>query len=82
MKKINWGIIGLGNIANQFANAFSMVGNASIKGIASLDKDKLRSFKKKFNIDERLCFNNYEDLISSPNIDIIFPLTLFLSLTE
>ena len=72
MKKINWGIIGLGHIANQFANAFSMVGNANIKGIASLDKDKLRSFKKKFNIDERLCFNNYEDLISSPNIDIIY----------
>ena len=46
MKKINWGIIGLGHIANQFAKAFSMVGNAKIKGIASLDKDKLRVYPK------------------------------------
>ena len=72
MKKINWGIVGLGNIANQFANAFSIVDNANIKGIASFDKDKLQSFKKKFNVDEKLCFDNYKDLISSSSIDIIY----------
>ena len=49
MKKINWGIVGLGHIANQFANAFSIIDNAKIKGIASCDKDKLQSFKKRFN---------------------------------
>ena len=49
MKKINWGIVGLGHIANQFANAFSIVDNAKIKGIASFDKDKLQSFKKRFS---------------------------------
>ena len=68
MKKINWGIIGLGYIANKFANAFSIVDNANIKGIASCDKDKLQSFKKRFNIADKLCFDNYEDLISSPSI--------------
>ena len=72
MKKINWGIIGLGHIANQFANAFSIVDNAKIKGIASFDKDKLQSFKKRFNIEDKLCFDNYKDLILSPNIDIIY----------
>ena len=72
MKKINWGIIGLGNIANQFANAFSIVDNANIKGIASLDKNKLQSFKERFNVDDKLCFDNYKDLISSPSIDIIY----------
>ena len=72
MKKINWGIIGLGNIANQFANAFSIVDNANIKGIASLDKDKLQSFKERFNVDDKLCFDNYKDLISSSIIDIIY----------
>ena len=70
MKKINWGIIGLGHIANQFANAFSIVDNAKIKGIASFDKDKLQSFKKRFNIEDKLCFDNYKDLILSPDIDI------------
>ena len=72
MKKINWGIIGLGNIANHFANAFAIVNNANIRGIASLDKDKLLSFKKRFNVDEKLCFDNYKDLISSSIIDIIY----------
>ena len=72
MKKISWGIIGLGHIANQFANAFSIVDNAKIKGIASFDKDKLQSFKKRFNIEDKLCFDNYKDLILSPSIDIIY----------
>ena len=72
MKKINWGIVGLGNIANQFANAFSIIDNANIKGIASFDKNKLQSFKKKFNVDDKLCFDNYKDLISSSSIDIIY----------
>ena len=72
MKKINWGIVGLGHIANQFANAFSIVDNAKIKGIASFDKDKLQSFKKRFNIEDKLCFDNYKDLILSPSIDIIY----------
>ena len=46
MKKINWGIIGLGNIANKFADGFSNIDNASIKWIASLNENKLQSFKK------------------------------------
>ena len=41
MKKINWGIIGLGSIANKFADAFSYIDNATVKGIASFDQNKL-----------------------------------------
>lgn len=72
MKKINWGIIGLGNIANIFGDGFSTVDNAIIKGIASLNKNKLKSFQKKFEIPDEFCFQNYNNLISSPDIDIIY----------
>ena len=72
MKKINWGIIGLGNVANKFADGFLKVNNASIKGIASQKKDHLISFQKKFNVDEKFCFDNYKNLISCPDIDIIY----------
>ena len=72
MKKINWGIIGLGNIANQFAEGFSNLDNAFIKGIASKNEKKLISFKNKFNIVDNFCFNKYEELISNPDIDIIY----------
>ena len=46
MNKINWGIIGLGNIASKFADGFSKINNATVKGIASLNKNNLQSFKK------------------------------------
>jgi len=72
MKKINWGFIGLGNIANKFAESFISIDNARIKGIASYKKDKLFSFKKKFQIDQRYCFSNYKDLIICPEIDIVY----------
>ena len=42
MNKINWGIIGLGNIASKFAEGFSFVDNAILKGISSKNKDKLK----------------------------------------
>ncbi len=72
MKKINWGIIGLGNIANKFAEGFFFLDNAIVKGIASTSNDKLFSFKKKFDIEEKYCFTNYQKLITCPDIDIIY----------
>tara|TARA_Y100001980_G_C14516544_1_gene291860 strand:+ start:108 stop:1142 length:1035 start_codon:yes stop_codon:yes gene_type:complete len=72
MKKISWGIIGLGNIANKFADAFTIVDNANLKGIASLNNNKLIDFKKKFKINNEFCFNKYEDLISSSSVDIVY----------
>ena len=34
MKKINWGIIGLGIVADEFASAFDKVENSKLKAIA------------------------------------------------
>ncbi len=72
MKKINWGIIGLGNIANKFADGCLSVDNALIKSIASKKSSSLASFKKKFHIDDNYCFDNYSNLISCPDIDIVY----------
>ena len=30
-EKVNWGIIGLGSIANKFADGFSIINNATVK---------------------------------------------------
>ena len=35
MKKLNWGIIGLGNIAYNFSKAFNEIQNARLIAIAS-----------------------------------------------
>ena len=63
MKQVNWGIIGLGNIALKFAQSFKFIDNAIIRGISSKDSQKLEYFKKKFQIDEKYCFADYEELL-------------------
>ena len=72
MRKINWGIIGLGNIANIFANAFNNIDSASIKAVASKNVNNLKFYKKKFQLKDKFCFDNYFDLIKCPEIDIIY----------
>ena len=72
MNKINWGIIGLGNIADKVCESFSKVNNCTLKGIASKNKNNLNLFKKKFNIEDKFCFDNYKDLILNTNIDIVY----------
>ena len=69
---VNWGIIGLGRIANDFASGFSDLKNAKLLGIASKTQKKLNEFKKKFNIEEKYCFSSYDDLIYCDDIDIIY----------
>ena len=69
---VNWGIIGLGRIANDFASGFSDLKNAKLLGIASKTQKKLNEFKNKFNIEEKYCFSSYDDLIYCDDIDIIY----------
>ena len=69
---INWGIIGLGRIARDFAAGFKGVKNAKLLGVASKTQNNLKEFQHNFNLIEMVCFSNYEDLISSNNIDIIY----------
>ena len=72
MKKINWGIIGLGNIAHEFSKAFAETNNAKLLAISSKDKNKLKKFKQQFNIDSKFSFNNYQDLINCDEVDIVY----------
>jgi len=72
MKKIKWGIIGLGNIANKFANAFNGIENSQLLGISSKNSKKINLFKETYKISDKYCFQNYEDLISCDEIDIIY----------
>ena len=47
MSEIKWGIIGLGNIAFEFASAFKGIKNSKLLGIASKDIGKLNKYQKK-----------------------------------
>ena len=72
MKKVNWGIIGLGAIALQFANGFKFSNSAKLLSVASWDLDKVKKFQKKFKIDNDYCFNNYESWLENNDIDMVY----------
>jgi len=72
VKKVSWGIIGLGAVALGFANGFKFTNNAKLLGVASKESNKIKKFQKEFKIDKNYCFNKYEYLIENNDIDIIY----------
>ncbi len=72
MKQINWGIIGLGNIAIEIAKVFKLINNAKLLSIASRDKNKIEKFATDFQIDKKFCFNSYDSLIDCQEIEVVY----------
>ena len=70
MKKINWGIIGLGKIANRLANDLIMSENAVLYAVASRDSNKAKAFSQKYNAVKY--FDSYEELMKDTNIDVVY----------
>ena len=69
---LNWGIIGLGNVAQKFADAFKNQKNSKLVAISSRDKNKLKYFKEKYHISENCCHPEYQDILNNPNVDIVY----------
>ena len=69
---IKWGIIGLGNVAHEFAKSFYNTKNAKLIAIASKSENKLSKFKANFNIDTNNCHNDYEKLLNNNKVDIVY----------
>jgi len=69
-RTINWGIIGLGNIANTFASDLKLVDNANLFGVASRNIDRAIQFSKKHNADKY--YTSYKELVKDPSIDAVY----------
>ena len=69
---IKWGIIGLGNVAHEFAKSFYNIKKAKLIAIASKTQNKLSKFKDEFNIDTNYCYDEYEKLLKNNEVDIIY----------
>jgi predicted dehydrogenase len=67
---IRWGIIGTGNIANQFADDFRFVKNGKLVGVASRTKTKAEAFANKYSIENS--YASYEAMVKDPLIDIVY----------
>lgn len=68
--RIKWGIIGLGNIANQFATDLLLLEDADLYAVASRNGDKATEFAKKFNCQK--AFDSYDALFEDDQVDIIY----------
>ncbi|MCI9845837.1 Gfo/Idh/MocA family protein [Flavobacterium pectinovorum] len=78
--KIRWGIIGLGNIANQFADDLKLIEDAELIAVASRDIDKATEFAKKHNCNT--FYDSYDALFLDDRVDIIYIATPHNSHTE
>lgn len=72
MKNYNWGIIGLGNIAHEFAA--SMAGLHPIYAAASRDYEKALAFQKQYSVEK--AYASYEELLADADVDIVYIATV------
>jgi predicted dehydrogenase len=68
--KVKWGIIGLGNIAHQFAKDLLLVEDAELAAVASRDVVKSKEFAKKYDCQK--AYSSYDDIINDDEIDILY----------
>ena len=68
--RINWGIIGLGNIANQFAADLVLIEEANLVAVASRSIEKARDFANQYNCQK--AYDSYEALFADDEVDIVY----------
>lgn len=69
-KKIRWGIIGLGKIANKFATDLMTLKNIELVAVASRKQQNADDFAQRFNA--KKAYNNYLDLAKDNEVDAVY----------
>lgn len=73
MKKIHWGILGCGWIANKFAEALQKTPDAVCAAAAARDASRAEAFSKEWGFQRS--YGSYRDLVEDPDVDIIYVAT-------
>ncbi len=73
MTRYNWGIIGAGNIAGQFAGDLKRLPQARLKAVASRSADRASAFAGKHNIPD--WYDSWDGIAGDPEIDIVYVAT-------
>jgi predicted dehydrogenase len=68
-KKIRWGIIGAGHIAQAFVKDFPLLQNAELVAVAARDREKAKIFAATYNIPKAY---TYHELYSSNEVDAVY----------
>ena len=70
LKKIKWGIIGLGAIAHKFATDLLTIHDAELYAVASRNQEKAHVFAEKFGV--KKAYGSYEALANDATIDAVY----------
>ena len=70
MKKVRWGIVGPGNIANKFAKAIKNVEIAELVAVATRSEEKGKIFAEQYGI--KNVFTGYEKMAESDLVDAVY----------
>lgn len=70
MRKLNWGIVSTGRIAEQFASDMPHAANGHILAVAARNIDHAKVFAEKHGI-ERV-YGSYQVLFDDPDIDVVY----------
>ena len=70
IKKIRWGVLGLGNIAHKFTKDLLTIEDIELYAVASRNKEKAEIFAKKYNA--TIAYSSYEDLANDPKVDAVY----------
>ncbi len=71
-RKLKWGIIGAGNIADKMANALKITPNNQLYAVASKTPSKAKIFADKNSVEN---VYSYEEIVNNSEIDIIYVAT-------
>jgi dihydrodiol dehydrogenase / D-xylose 1-dehydrogenase (NADP) len=72
-KRFNWGIIGPGRIAEQFADGLKVIENSALYAVASTRLERATAFARKYGGEK--AYSSYEALVSDSQVDAIYVAT-------
>ena len=67
--KLNWAILGCGNIANDFAREMNKMGG-KVYSVANRTYEKATAFAQKYNIEK--VYENIDELFTDDNVDVVY----------
>ncbi|MEM1321421.1 MAG: Gfo/Idh/MocA family oxidoreductase [Bacteroidota bacterium] len=76
----NWGIIGIGKIANKFAQDLRVTPNARLLAVASRSLDRAQQFAQQY--DAEFSYGSYKEILNTPNLHAIYIATPHVSHCE
>ncbi|HOG01356.1 MAG TPA: Gfo/Idh/MocA family oxidoreductase [Clostridia bacterium] len=70
MKKLNFGILGTGWIANEMADTLARSGDANLYAVASRETARAKAFAARYGI--RKAYGSDAELLADPDVDVVY----------